>query len=325
MTVAVSVVVPTYLRPDLLDSCLGALVRQDFTASNFEIIVTDDAVSKQTRAQVGRWAARVGPNGPCVRYLAVTGAHGPAAARNAGWRAARGEIIAFTDDDCLPDPGWLTAGLAALDSHLSGVTGRVVVPVTEPPTDYERDAANLGRSWFVTANCFYRRSALESVGGFDERFEVAWREDSDLWFRLANRGHMLVAAPDAVVVHPVRQARWGSSLAQQRKSMYNALLYKKHPGLYRQYIQPAPPWRYYLILAALLGALTAWIRGRRWAMRFSLFTWAALTLSFSARRLSDTSHSAGHVLEMLVTSALIPLLSVFWRLRGACKFRVWFL
>ena len=61
-------------------------------------------------------------------------------------------------------------------------------------------------------------------------------------------------APQAVVVHPVRPAAWGVSLGQQRKSMFNALLYQKHPQLYRCRIQPGPPWHYYRIAGALLGA-----------------------------------------------------------------------
>src|SRR5437763_123866 len=97
-----SVVVPTYRRPDLLGRCLAALSAQDFDPSRYEILVADDAASGDTRRQVEEFAAGLGR--PAVRYLAVTGRHGPAAARNVGWLAARGEVVAFTDDDCLPDP-----------------------------------------------------------------------------------------------------------------------------------------------------------------------------------------------------------------------------
>ena len=88
------------------------------------------------------------------------------------------------------------------------------------------------------------------MGGFDERFTAAWREDSDLAFTVLERHECIVRAPRAIVVHPVRAARWGSSIGQQRKSMYNALLYKKHPALYRARVQASPPWRYYLIVTA---------------------------------------------------------------------------
>src|SRR6266702_7252903 len=110
------------------------------------------------------------------------------------------------------------------------------------------------------------------VGGFDERFSMAWREDSDLVFRLVDHfssgsTSSLLYAPAAVVVHPIRPASWGVSLKQQRKSMFNALLYKKHPALYRQRIQAAPPWHYYAIVGALLVVIGA-LLGRKQGLAF---------------------------------------------------------
>lgn len=326
MSLQVSVVVPTFRRPALLDGCLQSLLAQDFPPTAYEVIVVDDGCEEATRRLVESESARARACGVALRYLAAPVARrGPAAARNLGWQAARGPLIAFTDDDCRPAAGWLEQGAAALADGAAGASGRVVVPLPPRPSDYERDVAGLERSLFVTANCFYRRSALQAAGGFDERFAIPWREDSDLYFRLLRRGERLVPAPDAVVVHPVRAAGWGVSLRQQRKSMYNALLYKKHPRLYRQVLQPAPPWRYYLSLAALAGALGGGLAGAAPLALLSAVSWAALTLHFSALRLRGASHSPGHVAEMLVTSALIPLLSVYWRLRGALKFRVFFL
>ena len=325
MTIRASVVVPTYNRPEFLDRCLAALLAQEFDPSAYEVIVADDAASEATRRQVESWAARVEDTGPPVRYLPVTATRGPAAARNVGWRAARGEVVAFTDDDCLPEPGWLGAGARALAPGVAGAMGRVVVPLPPLPTDYERNAAGLATAEFVTANCFYRRNALAAVGGFDERFEAAWREDSDLFLTLIERGERLVSAPDAVVVHPVRPARWGVSLRQQRKSLYNALLYKKHPILYRQRIQSRPPWHYYGIVAALLTSLACALGRRRWGVLAGLGVWTLLTSRFCATRLRGTSRATRHVAEMVVTSVAIPPLAVFWRLRGALRFRVVFL
>jgi len=203
--------------------------------------------------------------------------------------------------------------------------GRIVVPVPHRSTDYERDAARISTAEFVTANCFYRRAVLAAAGGFDERFTAAWREDSDLFFTLLECGARLAHAPDAVVVHPIRPARWGVSLAQQRKSMFNALLYKKHPALYRRRIQAAPPWRYYVAVVALLTAAAGHARQRRACALVAGCVWVIVTARFCARRLRGTSHAPRHVAEMAVTSALIPPLAIYWRLRGALTFHVWFI
>lgn len=323
----VSVVVPTYKRPELLARCLGALLTQDFDAEDYEIIIADDANCAATQQQVTLIAEKARLRGHTVLYIPVPSAcsHGPAAARNAGWRAAAGEIIAFTDDDCIPEMRWLKAGVAAMVDGVAGAAGHLIVPLQGVPTDYEYNAAQLGKNDFVTANCFYRRDALLEVGGFDERFTAAWREDSDLAFTLLARGAKFTTAPDAVVVHPVRPAQWGISIRQQRKSMFNALLYKKHPALYRQKIQATPPWRYYIMMCAVLLALIG-VVSSAWLLALAgLILWLGLTAHFCLQRLQHTSHAPRHVVEMIVTSIVIPPLAIFWRLYGAVKFRVFFL
>jgi glycosyltransferase involved in cell wall biosynthesis len=328
MTPLVSVVIPTCGRPALLERCLAAIVRQEFPAEAFEVIVVDDGPSAQTRDAVTRWVARTvgtGAAGPTIGYCSTQRAKGPAAARNLGWRSAQGRIIAFTDDDTVPAADWLWCGVQAIGSARAAVWGRVVVPLPPDPTDYERDAAGLANGGFVTANCFVRVEALQAVGGFDERFRVAWREDSDLEFALRRQFPDLRYAPEAVVVHPIRPAPWGVSLRQQRKVLFDALLYKKHPEHYRAAIRRTPPWHYYATVVALVIALAglaidvpvvAWGAGA---------AWLALTLAFAVRRRARTRRSPAHVAEMLVTSAAIPLLAVYWRLRGAVRFRVPFL
>lgn len=329
MSVRVSVVVSTYRRPHLLERCLKALLTQQFPPQDYEvIIVDDDTASVETKTLVNRWGQRASESGHCVRYIAMTGQQhprSPASVRNVGWRAAHGEIIAFTDDDCVPDVHWLRYGMAHFTDDVDAISGCIHVPLPPCPTDYAYNAAQLERSAFATANCFYRRAALEAVGGFDERFTAAWREDSDLYFTLRERSFRCITVSTAVVIHPVRPACWGVSLFQQRKSMFNALLYKKHPTLYRQTLQPRPPWLYYEIVGALLLALVSLLVHFWFFMTIALIVWAYLSLRFCLIRLRHTSHAPSHILEMLVTSLLIPPLAIFWRLWGALKFRVWFL
>lgn len=374
MTIQVSVVVPTCHRPELLNRCLTALVEQDFDPSAYEIIVVDDAASAATKRLVEDWAERTGTGSgghkgsPRLQYIPVTTTHGPAAARNLGWRSAIGEIIAFTDDDCIPDRQWLSAGVAMFAPGVIGISGRLIVPLTTMPTDYERNAAELERAAFATANCFYRRSAIAQVNGFDSRFTVPWREDSDLLFMLLKQfgiakqsepqtmtqlrqfpfipgqgwispfdqangfNPQLGYAPTAIVVHPIRPAPWGVSLQQQRKSFFNALLYKKHPELYRQWLSPVTPWHYYGIVVALITLLgTLLILGLNAANQVvtgvaivAALTWLILTTQFCLHRLQGTSHHFSHVVEMIITSVVIPPVSLFWRMLGAITFRVVF-
>jgi glycosyltransferase involved in cell wall biosynthesis len=326
MGIQISVVVPSFRRPDLLGRCLGALLEQELDPSRYEVIVADDAAEPQTERLVTAWQVLAEKRGgPRIRYLAVTGPHGPAAARNRGWRAAAGEIIAFTDDDCVPQAHWLSTGVEAFAEDIAAAWGRIVMPLPSEPTDYERDAARLTTAEFVTANCFCRRAVLEALGGLDENFTAAWREDSDLFFSLLEHNAKVTHVPQAIVVHPVRPAPWGVSLRQQRKILFDALLYKKHPKLYRSKIRSSPPWHYYGICCSLLSGLVAAASGFGTVALALGSVWGVLTGRFFWSRLRHTSHRLKHIAEMALTSALIPPLAVFWRLFGVVKFRVVFL
>lgn len=318
----ISVVVPTFRRLPLLQRCLDALLAQTLAGEAFEIVVVDDGAEDRVRDAVVMLASR--HEAPAIRYLRPQGTRGPAAARNRGWRAARGVIVAFTDDDTVPDPGWLAAGLKAFEQQPGCVAfaGQVVVPLTarRRPTDHERMTLGLQQAEFVTANAFVRVDALERIGGFDERFRHAWREDSDLQFRLQDDGPVGRCAA-ARVLHPVRAAPWGISLRQQRNAFFDALLYKKHPRLYRERIRRMPPWDYYAIVLATLVTPAFAIADARRAALASAGIAVALIVRLAWQRLADADRSPRHVAEMLATSALIPFLSVWWRLRGAWHFR----
>lgn len=322
---SVSVVVPTCGRPDLLERCLRALLEQDLAPATHEVIVVDDAHDDATRQRVRALAERA-PASVALRYLRPVCGRGPAVARNAGWRDARADVVAFTDDDTVPDRRWLAEGLASLERHgADAVAGRVVVPRPPvPPTDHARMTIGLETAEFVTANAFVRRRCLEAIGGFDERFRRAWREDTDLQFSLLEAGCRIVPAPKARVAHPVRAERWGVSLRQQKNAFYEALLYKKHPALYRRRVQPARPLDFYAVVAGTGVAVLAALLGA------TALAWTGLALAglavgaFARRRLRGTDRAPAHVAEMVVTSLAIPFLSCYWRLRGALHFRVWY-
>lgn len=318
MEIQVSVVIPTYRRPKPLLKCLKALVLQKFDQRLFEIIVVSDGPDELTGELLKTW--------PQVRYFATPVKSGPAAARNYGWLNAKGRLIAFTDDDCIPSPDWLWA---FYDHHLANTnaafSGRTIVPISEKPTDYERNVAGLQTADFITANCCCPKKILAMTGGFDEQFTMAWREDSDLEFKLIEANIPIHKVPDAVVTHPVRQAQWGISIKEQRKTMYNALLYKKYPHLYRKKIQSTGPVHYYAIIVAALVALAGLLLNMPDLTKVGLILWLCLSSLFIIKRLRSTTLAFDHLAEMVITSILIPFLSVYWQFYGAVKYRVLFL
>lgn len=323
MDIKVSIVIPTYKRRELLKRCLQALISQDFTEGEYEIIVVTDGLDKESTSLFSD--PDLFSAFPEVYCYSLPFRKGPAAARNAGWRMARGELVLFTDDDCIPSINWIKNFYNAFQFYRQeniAFTGKIVVPLPPSPTDFELNTARLEEGEFVTANCACTKTALDIVNGFDEAFTMAWREDSDLQFRLLKNNVSIKKIEEAIVIHPARKAPWGVSLKEQRKSMFNALLFKKHPDLYKEKIGSPVLRSYYLMIVLLITFFAEWFRDAKIIALLCLAAWLYLTIIFIIKRLNNASLSIKHVTEMVATSLLIPFVSVFWNLYGAVKFKV---
>ena len=201
-----SVVIPTYRRNDSLAACLDRLAHgvQTLPAHDYEVIVADDAPEGVNAREMVR------ERFPAVRWVAGPG-KGPAANRNRGSAEARGAWLVFTDDDCLPLPGWLAAYAARLDAP-DGAALRVL----EGPTTSGLEG---GFSPFMSAplndkggclwscNFAIERRFFGEVGQFDDGFPHPHLEDVDLRLRLEDRGQEYPFVPSAVVEHPPRPDR----------------------------------------------------------------------------------------------------------------------
>jgi GT2 family glycosyltransferase len=211
---AVSVIVPTCARPQLLARCLDALLAQR-TSRMFEVVVVDDGGGANV------------PQDPRVRML-TGGGRGPAHARNAGVRAAHAPIVLFTDDDTVPDAGWVEAAADALaaEPHAVGVEGPIHCAGWDPL--YEIAVVSDGPGAYFTCNVGYRRDELVAAGGFDESFRHPHCEDVDLGLRMLERGP-IVFAPAMRVVHPPRRVSFREIVRRGRLAESTWALYRKHP------------------------------------------------------------------------------------------------
>jgi histidinol-phosphate phosphatase family protein len=254
-------------------------------------------------------------------------ARGPAAARNVGWRAGAAEWVVFLDDDVIPEAGWratLAAELAGAGADVGGVQGRVVVPLPRDrrPTDWERNTAGLEHARWATADLAYRRAALAAVGGFDERFPRAYREDADLGLRVCAVGWRIVMGA-RTVRHPVRPAPASVSLAKQAGNADDVLMRALHGRDWRERAGvPAGRRPRHLAVAAAgavaVGALPA--RAPRVALAAGA-VWAAGTAELAWARIAPGPRTRDEVATMAWTSALLPFAASGWWLAGHATLR----
>ena len=322
----ISVIIDTFQRTHLLNRCLNALVDQDIDEDRYEIIIVTDGPDQPTLQFMKNWL-NMYMGKVTVTCISLPVKKGPAAARNAGWRRAQGELVVFTDDDTLPMPNCLHQYRLAYTPYRNtavAFSGTIKVPLQGTPTDYEMNTWRLEEARFVTANCACSRKALECIGGLDEEFTMAWREDTALEFDLSEKEIPIIKVPEAVIVHPVRTASWGVSIKEQKKGMFNALLYKKHTWLYEKSKMERTPRYYYIITLMLILALLFSFHDLLLTTG-CLAVWLALTGWFTWKRLRNTKRNLAHVSEMVFTSAVIPVLSVYWTIYGAIKFKTFFI
>jgi GT2 family glycosyltransferase len=260
----------------------------------------------------------------------TTGGRGPAAARNAGWRAGRAPWVVFLDDDVRLRPGWgaaLAQDLAAADR--GGVVGavrgrlRVPLPADRPPTDWERQVGGLSEApGWLTADLAVRRSVLEQVGGLDERFPRAYREDTDLELRARAAGWTGTVGRRAVN-HPVAPADRWTSVRRQRGNADDVLLARLHGRDWRDRVGEAPgAFRGHAVTTAAGGVAVAALAARRPRVAATAATaWAALTARFAWRRIAPGPRDRSEVVTMLATSVAIPPAAVYHRLAGHWRWR----
>ena len=226
----ISVVVCTYNGARTLPETCSALAALDYP--DVEVIVVDDGSTDDSAAIAARFGFRV----------ISTENQGLSAARNVGMHAATGEIVAYVDDDAMPDPHWLTYLAAAFQSHDWVAVGGPNLPVPGDGVVADAVAAAPGNPSHVLyddrsaehipgCNSAFRRDALLEIGGFDPRFRAAG-DDVDVCWRLQGKGGAIGFSPAAMVWHHRRGTARGYLRQQRGYGRAEAMLERKWPERY---------------------------------------------------------------------------------------------
>ena len=201
-----TVVIPTYARPKQLTACLAALVGQRLEVP-WEVVVVDDGSPEPLDSIAEAFHERLDLR------IERQGNAGPARARNRGVAVARGRFIAFTDDDCLPEPDWLGAllrrealapGAMVGGTTINGLDGELFASASQLIVDlvYDHFNADPSRATFLTSNnILCSRERFETIGGFDVTFPRAGAEDRDFCDRWKTAGWPLIWEPAARIEH----------------------------------------------------------------------------------------------------------------------------
>ncbi len=276
MSPALSIVIPSHNRPDLLQACLASVVRH--APADVEMIVVDDASPDQA-------AGRVADSFPGIRVIRLRHRRGFCSAANAGLRAAQGPVVELLNDDTEVAAGWAGPALAVFaDPTVAAVAPLVLKWSKDRAAPWRIDSAgdryyvggiagkhghgkvtsgsdlHPGRVFGASASsAFYRRDLVLQVGGFPENFG-AYFEDVDLAFRLNHAGYRIVFEPAARVFHRVSAShgRSGRLLLEQQSRNEERVFWRNIPD---PLLGSALP-RHAAVLAA--KAWWRWERGGFW-------------------------------------------------------------
>jgi cellulose synthase/poly-beta-1,6-N-acetylglucosamine synthase-like glycosyltransferase len=227
---SVSIIIPTFNGSSRVANCLDALAQQT-VGRDAEILVVDDGSTDNIADVVARH--------PGVRLISQANA-GPAAARNRGAAEARGDILLFTDDDCVPAANWLEQMLGPFrDPEVVGVKGvyrtrqkRLVARFVQ--MDYEdryRLMAHAASIDFIdTYSAAFRRGRFLELHGYDASFPVACAEDVELSYRMSARGWKMKFAPDAIVYHTHPDTLWRYLKKKYKFAFWRVLAVRKNPN-----------------------------------------------------------------------------------------------
>ncbi|MDJ0679755.1 MAG: glycosyltransferase family A protein [Xenococcaceae cyanobacterium MO_167.B52] len=202
----ISVIIPVFNDQKRLKSCLAALEKQTYPQDNYEVIVVDNGSDQSLESVIKEFSQAK------LTYCAVPGSY---AARNHGISLAQGEIIAFTDSDCIPNSNWLQAGVKHLSTtdNCGLVAGKIemfyrkpdcptAVELYDDVTFFNQKRYAQEQNYGATANVFTYKSVFEQVGLFNAQLKSGG--DKEWGQRVAAQGYGVVYGEDSAIAHPAR-------------------------------------------------------------------------------------------------------------------------
>ena len=310
----ISVVVPTYRRSRNLPRLVAALEAQTLPRERFEVLIVDNGSDDDTPAVLSDLAARTTVN---LRPLRIEDNHGPAPARNLGWRQAAAPYVAFTDDDCVPRPDWLEQALNASVATpdlgvLQGATLRPEGVARYGPNTVYRET--LTRSpYFEGCNLVFPKAVLERTGGFDETYHFGGEDTAAGWSAIEGGGRW-VFDETCAVEHDVveRPLKWHLMMAWREGNLVDVAM--RHPQLRTAFWRPWAHRRWNVAFAAgVLGtalalrrpvALLAWLPWV-WVRRPATRSPSAFVEAFAVRFVNDSVVFVGMVRASLRNRTLV--------------------
>lgn len=225
----VSVIIPAYNAEKTIGKTLEACLNQDYTG-RVEVVVVDDGSTDGTKEVVSKYP---------VSYIYQENS-GPAATRNKGWRSASGEIICFTDSDCIPHRDWLSKLLRNYQDNGTGAVGgsydianpgSFLASCIHEEIKVRHLAMPRYTKFLGSYNFSARKSVLERTHGFQEGYKKASSEDNDLSYKISRLGDKIVFDKEALVAHYYRESLWRYLSDQYTHGFWRARLYWEHPGM----------------------------------------------------------------------------------------------
>ena len=229
----VSIIVPVYNGEKIVAGCLEAIMRQDYRCVT-DIIVVDDGSTDRT-AEIAKTFSR-------VKYIFQNNA-GPASARNAGAREAKGEILFFTDSDCRPQANWVSLMIPHFSSPKNGVvagsygianTGSLLARCVHHEIMFRHhELMPTEPRVFGSYNFAIRKTLFDKIGGFNTAYRYPSGEDNDLSYKVIADGSKICFVRSALVdhIHPEQPGRYLRE--QYRHGFWRAKMYRTHPHMSR--------------------------------------------------------------------------------------------